>query len=161
VAPSTSAIPTTPLTASVSTAQLTKMSPASHAVPRCRVTRSVTSARRAPLVPWRRTLIQWSRNGDWSRAPTNQSARQMRSGMGLYEPMLRSGRSPQKSRRNASSQWSFESGSVTERTYGLARSASCSSKMKFVWTGFLVKRAIETKHSGTSKVRSTGSSPRK
>ncbi len=56
VPPSTSARPTTPLTASVTTAAATKRPPASHAVPRSRVQRSTRITSSAPFRPCSMTL---------------------------------------------------------------------------------------------------------
>jgi hypothetical protein len=90
-------MPTTPLTASVSTALAVKAAPASHAVPRFFVSWKAMTQTSAPFIPWRRTFTQWWRNGVCSRAPRPHRARHTRSGMGRYEPMLRSGPRPQKS----------------------------------------------------------------
>ncbi len=54
--PSTSAMPTMPLTASVSTAQVTKVSPASHAWPRRRVHAQAIMVISAALMAWKKTL---------------------------------------------------------------------------------------------------------
>jgi len=90
-------MPTTPLTASVSTALAVKHAPASHAVPRRFVSWKASTQTSAPFTPCSSTFTQWWRNGECSRAPRPQSARHTRSGMGRYEPMLRSGPRPQKS----------------------------------------------------------------
>jgi hypothetical protein len=92
-----------------------------------------------------------------SRKPTLHKARHTMSGSGRYEPIVRSAVRPQKSRLKACSQPMCAPGSDAARTYGFASSASCSSKMKLV-DGGRVKRTIETRHDGTSALRSVGSS---
>ena len=54
--PRTSAMPTMPLTASVSTAQVAKTSPASHACPRRFVQAQTSTVTSAALMAWKRTL---------------------------------------------------------------------------------------------------------
>ena len=96
--PSTSAMPTTPDTASVSTAADTKMKPDSHAMPRRWVKRNVNTVTHAPLAACSSTLNQCASQGFFEKP---QMARHTRSGMGRYEPTLRSGGNPQKSRLKA------------------------------------------------------------
>ena len=102
----TSARPTTPLTASVRIAADTKKTPAAQARCRLRVSRNKHPASTAATRPCKSTLTQWQRNGesalgDLPRARsfvvTSHVARQIRFGIGRYEPIVASGGRPQKS----------------------------------------------------------------
>ena len=102
--PSTSASPTTPLTASVTTAVATKMAPGEprrHAV--AVQLEDEHHDERAVQTPWRSTFDPVCGKALCSRSAEPHKARQMMSGSGRYEPMVRSGVRPQKSRLKASS----------------------------------------------------------
>ncbi len=77
--PSTSAMPTTPVTASVITALATNTAPASQLVRRSRVSDNIRPATSAAFSAWPTTFTQWCRNGNLLRF---QSSRQTMFGIG-------------------------------------------------------------------------------